>query len=73
MSDTNKYCGGCAFFKHYEINPSKGECKRYPPKLVPRTIDEQDAYGDMRIRLDTFQEQPEVLCGDFCGEWRNTL
>ena len=71
MNNSDKQCGRCAFYKSFP-NSERGTCKRHPPAFVLRQDVEYNAYGELEKKLDTYQEQPEVACGDFCGEWRNT-
>lgn len=63
MSDT---CKNCRYFE-------EGYCFRFPPTITIHTceIDEKDL-GYWISPPDYVSRRPEVLCDDFCGEFRIT-
>lgn len=56
----DRKCVTCAFFVHFGKGSDVGSCQRHAPRPVL----------DCMIRDGNYSVLwPEVLIGDFCGEW----
>ncbi len=57
MSETCKHCW---WWKNWESDGNRGDCRKSPPVVVSR---ENGEYGSV---------WPDTKRDDFCGEWKDT-